>query len=131
MAQIGVEVTIEVLDRPILLRRLTTDRDWDQMVNFTGSSVDAYTRSFILDSRGSLNQVNHQDPEIDALWDQLKQASMPEEFSRLSQRGAALHRAQHGADERRDAPLHPGGAGLCQGVCVRARPEDSALRRPG
>jgi ABC-type transport system substrate-binding protein len=85
LAQIGVEVTIEVIDRPIFLRRLTNDRDWDQMVNLTGSSVDAYTRSFILDSRGSLNQVNHQDPKIDALWDQLKQAPTPEEFSRLSQ----------------------------------------------
>jgi peptide/nickel transport system substrate-binding protein len=85
LAQIGVEVTIEVIDRPIFLRRLTNDRDWDQMVNLTGSSVDAYTRSFILDSRGSLNQVNHKDPKIDALWDQLKQAPTPEEFSRLSQ----------------------------------------------
>lgn len=72
LAQIGVEVTIEVIDRPIFLRRLTTDRDWDQMVNFTGSSVDAYTRSIILDSRGSFNQVNHKDPKIDELWDQLK-----------------------------------------------------------
>ena len=53
LAQIGVEVTIEVIDRPIFLRRLTTDRDWDQMVTLTGSSVDAYTRSFILDSRGA------------------------------------------------------------------------------
>jgi peptide/nickel transport system substrate-binding protein len=85
LAQIGVEVTIEVIDRPIFLRRLTNDRDWEQMVNLTGSSVDAYTRSFVLDSRGSLNQVNHQDPKIDALWDQLKQAPTPEEFSRLSQ----------------------------------------------
>ena len=85
LAQIGVEVTIEVIDRPIFLRRLTNDRDWEQMVNLTGSSVDAYTRSFILDSRGSLNQVNHQDPKIDALWDQLKQAPTPTEFSRLSQ----------------------------------------------
>lgn len=85
LAQIGVEVTIEVIDRPIFLRRLTTDRDWEQMVNLTGSSVDAYTRSFVLDSRGSLNQVNHQDPQIDALWDQLKQAPTPAEFSRLSQ----------------------------------------------
>ena len=53
LAQIGVEVTIEVIDRPIFLRRLTNDRDWEQMVNLTGSSVDAYTRSFILDSRGA------------------------------------------------------------------------------
>jgi hypothetical protein len=37
------------------------------------------------DSRGSLNPVNHQDPKIDELWDQLKQAQTLEEFSRLSQ----------------------------------------------
>jgi ABC-type oligopeptide transport system substrate-binding subunit len=29
--------------------------------------------------------VNHKDPKIDELWDQLKQAPTPEEFSRLSQ----------------------------------------------
>jgi ABC-type transport system substrate-binding protein len=84
LAQIGVGVTIEVIDRPVFLRRLTTDRDWDQFVNFTLSSLDAYTRSFLLDSRGT-NQVNHKDPKIDELWDQLKQAPTPEEFSWLSQ----------------------------------------------
>jgi peptide/nickel transport system substrate-binding protein len=87
LAQIGVEVTVEVLDRPIFLKRLTspvkTDRDWDQFVNFTGSSLDAYSRSFILDSRG-INPLNHQDAKLDELWDQLKRAPTPEEFSRLS-----------------------------------------------
>jgi len=87
MAQIGVEVTIEVLDRPIFLKRLTSpnpaDRDWDQIVNFTLSSLDAYSRSFIQDSRG-INPLNHQDPKIDALWDQLKAAPTAEESSRLS-----------------------------------------------
>jgi ABC-type transport system substrate-binding protein len=88
LARIGVQVLVEVLDRPIFLKKLTSanpaDRDWDQMINFTGSSVDAYTRSFLLDSRGT-NQVNHQDAKLDALWDQLKRAPTPEEFSRLSQ----------------------------------------------
>jgi len=84
LAKIGVEVTVEVIDRPVFLRRLTTDRDWDQFINFTLSSLDAYSRSFILDSRGT-NQVNHKDAKIDELWDQLKQAPTPEEFSRLSQ----------------------------------------------
>src|SRR5215510_11564069 len=87
LAQIGVEVMVEVLDRPIFLKRLTspvkTDRDWDQFVNFTGSSLDAYSRSFILDSRG-INPLNHQDAKLDELWDQLKRAPTPEEFSRLS-----------------------------------------------
>ncbi|MGH8060072.1 MAG: ABC transporter substrate-binding protein, partial [Candidatus Entotheonellia bacterium] len=88
LAQIGVEVTVEVLDRPIFLKRLTSpnpaDRDWDQIVNLTGSSLDAYTRSFVLDSRAGVNLVNHQDSQLDALWDQLKQAPTPQEFSRLS-----------------------------------------------
>jgi ABC-type transport system substrate-binding protein len=84
LARIGVDVTVEVIDRPIFLRRLTTDRDWDQFVNFTLSSLDSYSRSFVLDSRGT-NQVNHHDPKIDALWDQIKRAQTPEEFSRLSQ----------------------------------------------
>jgi peptide/nickel transport system substrate-binding protein len=84
VARLGVEATVEVIDRPIFLKRLTTDRDWDQFVNFTLSSLDAYSRSFVLDSRGT-NQVNHKDPQIDELWDQLKQAPTPEEFSRLSQ----------------------------------------------
>jgi peptide/nickel transport system substrate-binding protein len=84
MAKIGVEVTVEVIDRPVFLRRLTTDRDWDQFVNFTLSSLDAYTRSYLLHSKIGTNQVNHKDPKIDALWDQLQQATTPEEFSRLS-----------------------------------------------
>jgi ABC-type transport system substrate-binding protein len=83
LAQIGVEVTIEVIDRPVFLRRLTTDRDWDQIVNLSLSSLDAYSMSFIMDSRG-VNPLNHKDPQIDALWDQIKQAPTPEEYTRLS-----------------------------------------------
>jgi len=83
LAQIGVEVTIEVIDRPVFLRRLTTDRDWDQVVNLSLSSLDAYSMSFIMDSRG-VNPLNHKDPQIDALWDQIKQAPTPEEYTRLS-----------------------------------------------
>ena len=84
LAKIGVDVTVEVIDRPVFLRRLTTDRDWDQFINFTLSSLDAYTRSYLLHSKVGTNQVNHKDTQIDALWDQLQQATTPEEFSRLS-----------------------------------------------
>jgi ABC-type transport system substrate-binding protein len=84
-----IVAAVEPLDRPIFLKKLTSpnpaDRDWDQMVNFTGSSFDAYTRSFVMDSRSGINLVNHQDPKLDALWDQLKQAATAEEFSRLGQ----------------------------------------------
>ena len=84
LAQIGVEVTVEVIDRPIFIKRVVTDRDWDQLVTLSNSSLDAYSRSFILDSRG-VNPFNHKDPKIDALWDQIKAAPTPQEFSRLSQ----------------------------------------------
>src|SRR5918992_3644882 len=84
LAKIGVDVTVEVIDRPIFLRRLTTDRDWDQFVNFTLSSLDSYSRSCLLHSKLGTNQVNHKDPKIDALWDQLLRAPTPEEWSRLS-----------------------------------------------
>jgi peptide/nickel transport system substrate-binding protein len=83
LSKIGVEVTVEVIDRPIFIRRITTDRDWDQFVTLSASSMDAYSRSFVLDTRG-VNQVNHKDPKIDELWDQIKAAPTPEEFSRLS-----------------------------------------------
>jgi ABC-type transport system substrate-binding protein len=83
LARIGVEVTVEVIDRPVFIKRLTTDRDWDQIVSLGLSSLDAYSYSFVLDTRG-VNVVNHKDPQIDALWDQLKAAPTPEEFSRLS-----------------------------------------------
>ena len=42
-AKIGVEVTVEVIDRPIFLRRLTPDRDWDQILNFSGGCLDTYS----------------------------------------------------------------------------------------
>src|SRR5262249_31353792 len=63
LAQIRVEVTVEVIDRPIFIKRLLTDRDWDQIVTLGQSSLDAYSYSFVLDSRG-VNPLNHKDPQI-------------------------------------------------------------------
>jgi ABC-type transport system substrate-binding protein len=42
-AKLGVEVTVDVIDRPIFLRRLTRDRDWEQTVNLAGADLDPYT----------------------------------------------------------------------------------------
>jgi peptide/nickel transport system substrate-binding protein len=39
-AKLGVEVTVDVIDRPIFLRRLTRDRDWEQTVNLAGAALD-------------------------------------------------------------------------------------------
>src|SRR5919108_543255 len=44
-AKLGVEVTVEVIDRPIFLRRLTADRDWEQSLIFTSAALDAYSIS--------------------------------------------------------------------------------------
>ena len=40
-AKIGVDVTVEVIDRPILLRRYTRDRDCDQVVDFSDAALDS------------------------------------------------------------------------------------------
>ncbi len=83
LAQIGVEVTVEILDRPIFLRRLSTTKEYDQVVNFSSHIVDPFSRAFVLDSRGAANVANHRDPQVDALLDQLALAPTAEEFSRL------------------------------------------------
>jgi peptide/nickel transport system substrate-binding protein len=79
-AKIGVEVTVEVIDRPIYLRRLTRDRDWDESLIFTGAALDAYSISRALDTRAGNNTINHQDKHIDALIDRMKEAATEEAF---------------------------------------------------
>jgi peptide/nickel transport system substrate-binding protein len=71
LAKIGVDVTVEVIDRPIFLRRLTKDRDWDQCINFSGAAEDTYTASWVLDTRADNNNANHQDTHVDALIDRI------------------------------------------------------------
>jgi ABC-type transport system substrate-binding protein len=81
LAKIGVEVTVEVIDRPIFLRRLTTDRDWDQSVNLSAAAWDPYTISWVMDTRAGINVVNHADKHVDALIDRMKEAATQETFS--------------------------------------------------
>ena len=83
LAKIGVDVTVELVDRPIFLRRLTTTKEYDQVVNFSSHIVDPFGRSFVMDSRQGANVANHKDPQVDALLDQLALAPTAEEFSRL------------------------------------------------
>jgi ABC-type transport system substrate-binding protein len=80
LAKIGVEVTVEVIDRPIFLRRLTKDRDWDQLLNFSGAVMDSYTISRLIDTRAGNNSSNHQDKHVDALIDRLREAPTEEEY---------------------------------------------------
>jgi ABC-type transport system substrate-binding protein len=85
LAKIGVEVTVEVIDRPIFLRRLTTDRDWDQSVNLSAAAWDPYTISWVMDTRAGINVVNHADKHMDALIDRMKEAATQEMFSQAGE----------------------------------------------
>jgi peptide/nickel transport system substrate-binding protein len=73
LAAIGVEVTIEVLDRPVFLKRLLRDKDYDQTINIALPFGSAYDRAWVLE-RGSLNIPNHDDPKVDALFEQYRRA---------------------------------------------------------
>lgn len=71
---------MEVIDRPIFLRRLTTDRDWDQSVNLAAAAWDPYTISRVMDSREGTNVFNHADTHVDALIDRMREAPTEEAF---------------------------------------------------
>jgi len=75
-----VEVTVEVIDRPVFLRRMNQDRDWDQLVNLTSATFDPYTIARVIDSRAGSNLINHNDKQVDALIDRLKEAATEEAF---------------------------------------------------
>ena len=83
LAKIGVEVTVEVIDRPIFLRRLTKDRDWDQMLNLSGAALDAYSLSRAIDTRAGNNTPNHQDTQVDALIDRMRAAATEEAYRQV------------------------------------------------
>jgi len=72
-----------VVDRPIFLKRLTTTKEYDQVVNFSSHIVDPFGRSFVLDSRQGANAANHKDAQVDALLDRLALAPTAEEFRRF------------------------------------------------
>jgi ABC-type transport system substrate-binding protein len=85
LAKIGVDVTVEVLDRPIFLRRLTRDRDWDQVVVNVAAAVDPHTISRALDTRAGSNVTNHDDKQVDALIDRMREAATDEAFRRAGE----------------------------------------------
>jgi peptide/nickel transport system substrate-binding protein len=80
LAKIGVEVTVEVIDRPIFLRRQNRDRDWDQNLNLSGAVLDTYTVSRLIDSRAGANTPNHTDKHVDELIDRLREATTDEAY---------------------------------------------------
>ncbi len=80
LVKIGVEVTVEVLDRPIFLRRLTRDRDWEQLLVNVAAAIDPHTISQGLDTRAGNNTFNHADQHVDALIDRMREAATEEAF---------------------------------------------------
>jgi ABC-type transport system substrate-binding protein len=80
LAKIGVDVTVEIIDRPIFLRRLVTDRDWEQMLNFSGAALDTYSITRLIDTRAGNNTTNHQDKHVDELIDRMKEAATEEAY---------------------------------------------------
>jgi ABC-type transport system substrate-binding protein len=89
-----VRVRVEVLDRPIFLKRLR-EHDFDQVVNMALPFIDINARSYLLEAgEGSLNQANHTDMHVDALFDQWRRTVEP---AAQNQVGHALQRyiAEH------------------------------------
>jgi ABC-type transport system substrate-binding protein len=80
LAKIGVEVRVEVLDRLIFLRRLTWDRDWDQIVVNVAAAIDPHTISLGLVTRAGNNTFNHADTHVDALIDRMREAATEASF---------------------------------------------------
>jgi ABC-type transport system substrate-binding protein len=72
-----VRVTVEMVDRPIFLKRLR-EHDFDQVVNMALPFIDINARSYLLEAgEGSLNQANHTDTHVDALFDKWRRTVNP------------------------------------------------------
>jgi ABC-type transport system substrate-binding protein len=85
LANSGVEVNVEVLDRPVFLKRIQT-HDLDQVLTIGSHFVDPYARAYLMETTGgSLNIPNHSDTHVDALIDKLRRSADREEFFRVGQ----------------------------------------------
>jgi ABC-type transport system substrate-binding protein len=85
LAQIGVEATVEVVDRPVFLKRLTQTKEFEQVVNASSHLLDAYDRATSLDRHAGVNIPNHQDPRIDDLLDRLRQAGTEADYLKVGE----------------------------------------------
>ena len=79
-AKFGVEVTVDVIDRTIFLRRLTRDRDWEQTVNLIGAALVLYTIDRAIDTWAGNNTIDHDDTQVDVLIDRMQEAGTEEAF---------------------------------------------------
>jgi ABC-type transport system substrate-binding protein len=79
LAKIGVQLNVEVLDRPIFLKRIN-GHDYQQLLNASSHMLDAYDRASSLDRHAGVNIPYHQDPKVDELLDHLRRASTEDEY---------------------------------------------------
>jgi peptide/nickel transport system substrate-binding protein len=84
LAKIGVQLNVEVLDRPIYLKR-TNSHDYEQLLNASSHMLDAYDRASSFDRHAGVNIPNHQDPKIDELLDRLRRASTEVDYIRAGE----------------------------------------------
>jgi hypothetical protein len=63
------------LRKPIFLRRVTRDRDWEQMLVNVAAAIDPHTISHGIDTRAGNNAINHADQHVDALIDRMWEAA--------------------------------------------------------
>jgi ABC-type transport system substrate-binding protein len=79
-ATLGVEVTVEILDRSIFLGRVTRGRDWDQLLQVSGAAFHLEAAIRLLDTRAGNTTPDHQDRQVNALIDRLTQAATAEDY---------------------------------------------------
>lgn len=83
LAHSGVQVTVEVLDRPVFLKRIR-EHDLDQTLTIGSHFVDPYARAYLMETTGgSLNIPNHSDTHVDALINRLRRTADREEFLKV------------------------------------------------
>jgi ABC-type transport system substrate-binding protein len=82
LEKIGVHLSVEVLDRPVFLKRhLSYDRDQTLVIAYP--RPDLYSFAYVLEV-GSLNVPNHRDLHVNALFDRMRRALSLEEQDRIS-----------------------------------------------
>jgi peptide/nickel transport system substrate-binding protein len=83
LANSGVEINVEVLDRPVFLKRIR-EHDLDQVLTIGSHFVDPYARAYLMETTGgSLNIPNHSDTHVDTLTGKLRRSADPEEFLKV------------------------------------------------
>ena len=85
LANSGVEVNVEVLDRPVFLKRIR-EHDLEQVLTIGSHFVDPYARAYLMETTGgSLNIPNHSDTQVDVLIEKLRRTANREEFFKVGQ----------------------------------------------